>query len=254
MISFEEALLPISLDDLREHYDEKKCLVVEGVSDKFHSLVSPADIERRINDGCNANSFPQVIVDGSRHSMVASQAVWSNASLQKSQFNESLAAGHSFMLSNSSQINPQMAAFIDELESFFEADKVHADVHLYVSTSTSGKSYNVHRDKPQHKILLQAYGETIWQLYDAKKEMPEHLVALADDEKDEWLEQVAEFALTEGDLLYMPPGTFHKVAAVNKPRISISIPFFGMEAASRMDRSYVPFAEHFLRGGESGND
>lgn len=244
-LSLEQALEPMSLAELREHYDEGRCLVLEGPAEKFQSLVSLGDIENRINDGCNANHFPQMIIDASRRNNVLSQCVWSPASLNKTAFREGLEAGHSFMISNSSQISPAMSSFVDELETFFEEDNVHADVHLYVSTSTRGKSYNTHRDLPQHKILLQAYGETVWQLFEPIQEIPDSLTAIDDDERDQYLQQIAEFTLSEGGLLYMPPGTFHKVIAVNKPRISISIPFYSMPQAERMDRSFIPFAKIF---------
>ena len=53
----EAALKPLTIADLQEHYSEGKCLVLEGSNDKFTKLVTPADIERRLNDGCNANTF-----------------------------------------------------------------------------------------------------------------------------------------------------------------------------------------------------
>ncbi|RBP49925.1 hypothetical protein [Arenicella xantha] len=63
---FEAIFQPLSLADFRQHFDQGKCLVVEGEPTKFDGLVSPDDIERRLNDGCNANQFVQVIKDGAR--------------------------------------------------------------------------------------------------------------------------------------------------------------------------------------------
>lgn len=233
--------------ELQAHYDESKCLVLEGPADKFHGLVSPEDIEVRLNDGCNASTFVQSIKDGGRKADVDSACVWSPASLRKTEFTASINADQSFMMANSSQITPRMAELIDQIEAFFSADQVHADVHLYCSLSGRGNSYNAHRDLPQHKILLQAYGDTNWQLFNAIKEVPPHITAIPVDEQDEWLELVSEFTLTQGDLLYMPPGTFHKVVSVEGPRISISIPFYSMPEATQMDRSFIPFADLFRK-------
>jgi len=239
------ALHPMSLDDLKTHYDEGKCLVLDGLADKFHDLVSPEDIERRLNDGCNVSTMVQVIKDGSRGANAETTCVWSAASLRKKDFTADIKANNSFMMPNSSQITPAISQLIDEIEEFFKEDNVHADVHLYCSTSNKGNSYNAHRDVPQHKILLQAYGDTNWQLFKSKKEIPAHISAIPNENEDEWLEMVSEFTLKQGSLLYMPPGTFHKVVSVEGARISISIPFYTMNDAVKMDRSFIPFAEIF---------
>lgn len=245
MSPLSSVLHPIPLDDLKEHYRKGQCLVIEGAADKFQHLISLQDVERRLNDGCNANVFAQLIKDGTRAADTDANCLWAPSSLRKTAFRQGLEAGHSFMLSNSSQITPEIASLIDDIEAVFADDSVHADVHLYVSTSTRGGSYNAHRDLPQHKILLQAFGETQWQLFEGKEEIPENMIAVLPQEQDHYLKQVAEFTLKQGDFLYMPPGTFHRVVSVGKPRISISIPFYAMPEAQRMDRSYIPFVELF---------
>ena len=52
--------------------------------------------------------------------------------------------------------------------------------------------------------------------------------------------------LEPGDLLYMPPDTFHKVRNEDGPRVSFSIPFvIHKENIQRMDRTHIPFKEIF---------
>ena len=52
--------------------------------------------------------------------------------------------------------------------------------------------------------------------------------------------------LNPGDLLYMPPNTFHKVRNFNEPRISFSIPFNKVDNTfKKMDRTHIPFKELF---------
>ena len=251
----EKMMLPLSLSDLRQHYDEKRCLVLEGKSNKFSNLITPADIERRLNDGCNANVFVQTIKDGVRLPRVESNCCWTPASLHKTEFLRDLEDGLSFMMANSSQINPQIAQLVTEIETYFTEEAMHADVHLYVSTDASGKSYAAHRDVPQHKILLQSTGTTHWQIFEPNdRPIPDNLRALSAEEQDTYLHTVAEFDLTQGDLLYMPPGTFHRVVSVAGPRISISIPFYSMESASPMDRTFIPFERVFSQGSSRNPD
>ena len=236
---------PQSLEVLVSHLDEGKCLVMSGAENKFENLVTLDDIERRLNDGSNASIFAQVIKEGTRHSLVDSNTPWTPSALRKSAVTEELQAGNSIMLASSSQINQALARLCFELESLFSDASMHADVHLYVSVDERGNSYDAHRDRPQHKLLLQAVGETEWQLFDAKEELADHVSAVPSEDQDKLLEETAAFTLKQGDLLYMPPGTFHKVSSTPGPRISISIPFFSMPEASRMDRSHIPFAQLF---------
>lgn len=238
-------LQPLSLDELHKHYQEGKCLVVEGQEDKFSGLVSLDDIERRLNDGCNAHVFAQTIKNGTRQSNLNSDTPWSPATLNKVEFRQEIESGLSFMMANSSQISSGIAQLSTEIEDYFSKDNVHADVHLYISTNSDGNSYRTHRDIPQHKILLQAHGDANWQLFNPIKDIPDNLRAISEQEQDDYLEMASEFTLSQGDMLYMPPGVFHRVISVGGPRISISIPFFSMPEASRMDRSAIPFKTIF---------
>ncbi len=240
------ALFPTPLDEFKAHFDEGKCLVIEGAANKFDGLVTLGDIERRLNDGCNANHFPQILDHGERHALLNHYSPWSGACLKKTDFTAAIADGLSFMISNSSQVSQGLSRLCDDLEMFLNEENVHADVHLYVSTSAKGGSYNAHRDRPQHKLLIQAIGDANWQLFEPKQEIADDIVAITDDEQDELLNLASEFTLSQGDLLYMPPGVFHRVTSVPGPRVSVSIPFYSMAEASKMDRSYIPFEKLFL--------
>ncbi len=244
----EATFSPLPLEEFKTYFLKSKCLVLEGARDKFESLVSPSDIERRLNDGCNASAFVQIIKDGSRSSLLNHSSAWAPAALDKSAFIESLSEGNSFMMANSSQITQPIARFCDELESFCSplvSNAMCADVHLYVSMRENGNSYNIHRDFPQHKILMQAHGDTHWQIFSTKKEIAANIQAFNDDEALDCLELESEFTLSQGDLLYMPPGTFHRVTGTAGPRISISVPFFASPHAQRMDRQHIPFCRLF---------
>ncbi|RBP49796.1 JmjC domain-containing protein [Arenicella xantha] len=245
MLRLNAALSPLTPDDLVTHYREGKCLVLEGAADKFAELISPLDIERRLNDGCNASVFPQTIKDGTRRASVDANCTWSPASLKKSDFILELEAGHSFMLANASQVTQALSQLCDELELLFEEDQVHADVHLYVSTDERGNSYDAHRDLPQHKLLLQVCGTANWEIYEPKQELPANVIAIPADQHDDTLTLVSSFALKQGHLLYMPPGVFHRVKSVEGARISVSIPFYSMPDANKMDRRHIPFASFF---------
>ncbi len=249
----EAALAPLALDDLKTHFLEEKCLVIEGAPDKFENLVTVYDIERQLNNGSNANVFAQVIVNGNRETLVDSNCAWTPASFKKACFLELIQADHSFMLANASQVSRGLSQLCYDIESSFKDEHMRADVHLYVSLNAQGGSYYAHRDRPQHKLLLQAVGDAHWQLFEPKEALPEQTQVVPPDEQDALLNKIADFTLSQGDLLYMPAGMFHRVTEVSGPRISISVPFYAMAEAQPMDRTHIPFAELFTTNLKSAN-
>ena len=145
-ISLLEAILtPLTLDDLKEHYTDARCFVVEGKEDKFDGLVTPEDIERRLNDGCNASVFAQAIKDGNRSANVDANCVWSPGSLRKAQLLADIQAGNSFMMANSSQVSKGIRKLCDQLEAFFADDHIHADVLFYVKQLPVSAAYRLNQ-------------------------------------------------------------------------------------------------------------
>ena len=144
---------------------------------------------------------------------------------------------------NQSQINSKVASLITSIEDTFN---FAADLHLYVSPVTSGSGYNAHRDRPQHKIYLQVFGKTNWIIFNHEKGLPENINALKEEDEIKYLKESMTIELKPGDMLYMPPDTFHKVRNHNEPRISFSIPFNKVEEKfKKMDRTHIPFKQIF---------
>jgi ribosomal protein L16 Arg81 hydroxylase len=146
---------------------------------------------------------------------------------------------------NMSQINPKVASLIDAIEASFKGAR--ADLHLYISPMDDGTGYHAHRDFPQHKIYLQVIGKTSWEIFDHHADLPRESVNLADADEPRYLTKIMEFTLAPGDVLYMPPGRFHKVRNHHGPRVSFSIPFVvNVDGkAGRMDRTHIPFRAIF---------
>ena len=245
-MEFTSLIQPMGIDNFMDKFHAKESFVIKGTPEKFVHLITLQEIERRLNDGCNLNVPPQIIQDGVRKTYIEKNVPWAPFALKKREILEFLKNGHSFMMMNMSQINPQVSRLIDGIETQFP--DMRADLHLYVSPTGNASAYHAHRDRPQHKIYLQVIGHTFWKIYRQTKELDEKATALTEDAERHYLEPLLEFTLAPGDMLYMPPDTFHKVRNHNGARISFSIPFApAKEGSSRMDRTYIPFAELFNR-------
>ena len=76
--------------------------------------------------------------------------------------------------------------------------------------------------------------------------LPENINALKEEDEIKYLKESMTIELKPGDMLYMPPDTFHKVRNHNEPRISFSIPFNKVEEKfKKMDRTHIPFKQIF---------
>ncbi len=245
-MEFSDLTAPITPAEFLGRYRKGVCFFVRGKPAKFRDLVTLQEIEDRLNEGCNLSTPMQIIKDGQRHALVNWNHRWSPLALRKKQIKEFIETGHSFMMMNMSQINPRVARLLDAIEAAFSDDDLHADLHIYVSTTRAASAYNAHRDYPQHKIYLQVLGHTQWCLYEAIAKLPPEVVAIPEAEEDQKLHEVARFTLKPGDLFYMPPGVFHKIRNVGGPRVSFSIPCSpGGEGTERVDRTFIPFKAIF---------
>lgn len=246
-MKFAELIAPMSEEKFRACYKEGGCCHIKGTPGRFADVVTLDEIELRLNDGCNFQTPVQVIGSGNRQALIDQNLPWSPSAVRKSEVLKLLKERNSFLMMNMSQFNPRVAALVDMIEEAFREDNVHADMHLYVSTSADATSFDAHRDLPQHKLFLQAVGTTHWQIFQAKQAVSADVRAIPAEEEDSKLQLVKEFDLQPGDVFYMPPGVFHKVRNYEGPRISLSIPFAKIQNPEmpKMDRTYIPFRELF---------
>lgn len=245
-MDFQALIAPISLQDFAAKVAAKETFVMPGGGKRdFNDLISLEEIEAVLNNGCNLNKPMQIIADGGRMPLIDRNLPWSPVALRKAEIKRLLESGHSFMMMNMSQINPRVAALIDAIEARFRGAR--ADLHLYVSPKDDGTGYNAHRDFPQHKIYAQVIGSTSWRIFAHGDDVADETVSIPAAEEGRYLTQEMEFVLEPGDVLYMPPGKFHKVRNTHGPRVSFSFPFVvNVDSKKpRMDRTYIPFQAIF---------
>ena len=245
-MDFSTLIKPLSMNEFtaKINANESFLMLGEGKRD-FTDLLSLAEIETALNNGCNINSPVQIIIGGKRNLFIDQNNWWSPVALKKKEITNLLKSGHSFIIMNMSQINKAVAELIDTIEKSFS--HCHADLHLYVSPINDSTGYMAHRDRPQHKIYLQVIGNTTWKLFSHNDDLPDDHTSISEEGESKYLTEIMNFTMTPGDVLYMPPGQIHKVRNHNGPRMSFSIPFVinPENTKQRMDRSHIPFQELF---------
>jgi len=245
-MKLEAALAGVGVEALKARYFGQRVLVLSRQkSNPFEGLITPEELEIRLNDGVASDTALAVIgPDGRKLAMdelhqVQPVAGWSRAFVRKSRLAEQLASGASIVLHNMSHLNPGVAELIADIEATFPG--MSADAHLYISPRASASGYQVHKDLPQHKLYLQVLGSTDWTVYrgtDPRRSM-------SVEEASSALEVDIQVTLTPGSLLYLPPGVFHRAENPAGPRISLSIPFNETPGTFAVDRTHVPLARYF---------
>jgi hypothetical protein len=246
VMDFLTLIQPLSIQEFAAKVKAGETFVMQGEGRRdFSNLLSLDEIETTLNNGCNFTKPLQIIGGGERRACIDRNVSWSGIALRKAEIKAMFESGHSFLMSNMSQINPKVAALINAVEARFQGSR--ADLHLYISPSDDGTGYLAHRDRPQHKIYLQVIGNTSWQIFDHSAEVPHAAKTVEEAAEGRYLTKVMEFTLRPGDVLYMPPARFHKVRNHHGPRVSFSIPILvNMDGQTeRMDRTHIPFRAIF---------
>ncbi|WP_436787924.1 cupin domain-containing protein [Yinghuangia sp. YIM S10712] len=126
--------------------------------------------------------------------------------IQPAALHERLAAGATLVLDAADELDDHIAHLAVALEREF---RTTVQVNLYASW-TADSGFGVHWDD-HDTVVVQVDGAKRWRLFGPTRTAPLHRdVALPDPPPDE---PVAEFVLTAGDVLYVPRGWWHDVAA-----------------------------------------
>ena len=107
-----------------------------------------------------------------------------------------------------------------------EVFPVACDVQILGSKATNSKSFHSHSDRG-NLFIIQAIGDTAWIVF--KNRISSMLSYFYNKPEKEVLTPDLEVTLSPGDLLYIPPATYH-VATPSIPRLSMSIPCTPLDA------------------------
>ena len=126
-------------------------------------------------------------------------------------------SGTTFIISRCCILNDNLKSLVSDIQKTFP---VACDIHIYGSKGTDSKSFLYHSDRPNN-FIIQAIGDTDWIVY--KNRISSILPYKDYGLEKELLTPALEVTLSPGDLLYIPPKTYH-AALPSMPRLSMSIP------------------------------
>ena len=159
--------------------------------------------------------------------------LWTQLRQQDKQFIlDQINDGTTFIILSCCILNANLKSLISDIQEVFP---VACDIHIYGSKGTNSTSFEPHSDRPNN-FIIQAIGDTDWIVF--KNRIGSVLQYHNHPPEKEALIPALEVTLSPGDLLYIPPRTYH-VALPSMPRLSLSIPctsldnFFGL-------RKYIP--------------
>jgi ribosomal protein L16 Arg81 hydroxylase len=147
----------------------------------------------------------------------------------------------SIILTKAGKLTPNINSICYGFETGYsqiENAQCAADAHFYCSQSSDSVSFECHADALDN-FLIHSIGRVRWKVYslftDGKK------TRLTDEEESKYTPFMDEI-LSEGDVLYIPKGLFHRAYAVG-PRISISVQV--ATKAKPIDRTWYDFTPRF---------
>ena len=162
---------------------------------------------------------------------------WSRVRQQDKQFiSDQINNGTTFVSVNCCILNTKLRSLVSDIQ---EAFPVACDIHIYGSKGTNSKSFKPHADRP-YNFIIQAIGDTDWIVY--KNRISSILPYKDYGLEKELLTPALEVTLSPGDLLYIPPKTYH-AALPSMSRLSMSIPCISLDNFFELQKYHANFDE-----------
>jgi len=232
MLTFEELIHPLPLDDFYNIYHKKRWCAIKGNDfrkDLFSKIITWQKFSRYINNDRAVSGLQAILPDGRKLCMEkwnlykSKKPTWCKKHYYEKKFLHDIWTNHgSIILTKASLLTPEISNIAKAVEENFGGA---ADAHFYCSYSEKSHSFKEHADLDDN-FLVHANGTVRWTVYNS----------LENKEGD-----TTELDLTIGDLLYIPKGLKHKAIPLSK-RISISIPLTQGISVKPLDRKIYDFS------------
>ena len=231
MLSFEELIEPLPLDDFYNIYHRKRWCVIKGNNfrkDLFSKTITWQKFSRYINNDRAVSGLQAILPDGRKLCMEkwnlykSKKPTWCKEHYYEKKFLHDIWNNHgSIILTKASLLTPEISSIAGAIEEHLGGA---ADAHFYCSKTEKSRSFDPHIDNDDN-FLVHAHGSVKWTVCNN-----------LDNKGD-----ATSFNLTTGDLLYIPKGLAHSAVPLSK-RISISVPLIEDITAKPLDRTVYDFS------------
>jgi len=232
-------------------------VIMAGIKEKFSNLIKEQNLNffddpfvvknflKNVEDYLNWNTLNEAInndivewelIDKNTKEKIPipwQLPFWLGTRQQDKQFiSDQINNGTTFVSVNCCILNTNLKSLVSDIQ---EAFPVACDIHIYGSKGTNSKSFKPHSDRPNN-FIIQAIGDTDWIVF--KNRISSILPYNNYELEEELLTPALEVTLSPGDLLYIPPKTYH-VALPSMPRLSMSIPCISLDNFFELQK-YLP--------------
>ena len=226
MVSIEEILDPVGVNNFFKNYWGKKHLVIRR--NKFKNLFNFKDLSNYLNRYPNVKGL-QILNYDDKDTRWCLDKVRSGKlklpMLSKDEVYKLWKQGKSVVIPFSEYEKKDLVDICFELEKYFQ----RGQANVYASPKANSKSFPAHADGTEN-FLFHTEGKVKWTIY--KDFAPSGANEVLD-----------EFILEAGDLLYIPSYQYHKVETVG-PRILISVHFSNKKNQSLENFSITPISKN----------
>tara|TARA_B100000287_G_scaffold175728_1_gene165733 strand:+ start:10010 stop:10699 length:690 start_codon:yes stop_codon:yes gene_type:complete len=218
----------------KEWYKDDTPQLWEGVVDNPGELASWDDLEYCMN---NPQSYQIIFLEkdsGEPFTLNEYPRSWSHDAADVSEVFKAFKEGHNIIINNFDSGFRTKQQQLGEVEKIFNGQ---CAMHLYAGIGECS-SFRVHEDMPSN-FIIQVEGETQWTVY--KNRCAEIVKDFTINDKPDiidTLEVAIDTILKPGDVIYIPPRTYHRASPSGK-RLSVSIPIqHGIEHMKPKDRNW----------------
>tara|TARA_B100000902_G_scaffold70028_1_gene75812 strand:- start:2164 stop:2853 length:690 start_codon:yes stop_codon:yes gene_type:complete len=225
----------ISLHRLnKEWYKDDTPQLWEGVVDNPSELASWDDLEYCMN---NPQFYQIQFLDknsGDPFTLREYPRSWSADAADVEEIFKAYNDGHGLVINNFDSGFRTKQQQLGQVENIFNGQ---CAMHLYAGIGECS-SFTVHEDTPSN-FIIQVEGETQWTVYKNRcAEIVKDFTIKDKPDIIDTLEVVIDTVLKPGDIIYIPPRTYHRAQPHGK-RLSVSIPIqHGIEHMKPKDRHW----------------
>jgi len=232
MLTFEQLINPMTLDDFYEIYHRKRWCVIPANDfrkDLFSKTLTWKQFSQYINNDRAVSGLQAILPNGKKLCMEKGnlhktrKPNWSKEFYYEKRYLHNIwKRNGSIILTKASQITKEITGIAGAIERHFGGA---ADAHFYCSRDAGGRSFDAHKDLDDN-FLVHAHGSVRW---------------IVNNTLENKQGDTTEFTLSVGDLLYIPKELKHQAFAESK-RMSISVPLAEGLGLKPLDRNHYDFS------------